>query len=61
MHLEYKEYKFSKPRLLITYCGDCGERLKGNNNDMFPYKCSCGTWEVKFGNSPMLNFKLNKS
>ena len=29
----------------MPHCGDCGERLMGNNSMMNPYNCSCGTWE----------------
>jgi len=40
MKLKYKKVKIAMP-----HCGDCGERLMGNNSMISPYRCSCGEWE----------------
>lgn len=46
MEIEYKQVK-----TLVEHCGDCGERLSGNNSLVLPYKCKCGIWKWSFSSS----------
>ena len=45
----FPKYKFVRERK--PHCPNCSERLEGNNSMIFPYKCSCGTWHRKMGES----------
>ncbi len=47
MRVQYK--KISIP---VSHCGDCGERLLGNNSIVQPYRCSCGVWQSKSFEEP---------
>ena len=53
MKIKYKRVKIAMP-----HCGDCGEQLQGNNSQILPYKCSCGTWENSFDD--LFNYKLKE-
>ncbi len=39
--------KYKKVKVAMPHCGDCGELLSGNGSIATPYRCKCGTWEVK--------------
>jgi hypothetical protein len=43
MRLAYKQVK-----MMVEHCGDCGERLMGNNSIASPFRCSCGEWKLKY-------------
>ncbi len=58
MILKYKQVKEYKP-----FCGDCGERLHGDNSYANPYNCKCGVWESKVDenyNTSIIEFVLKK-
>jgi hypothetical protein len=42
----YKKVKVFKP-----HCPKCKEQLTGNNSDVLPYKCKCGTWQKDWWSS----------
>lgn len=56
MRIKYKKVKQSVP-----FCGDCGERLSGNNSYYNPYYCECGIWEAtgEAGENEFVLKKLN--
>lgn len=41
------QIKYKKVTEQMKHCGDCGERLRGNNSMWAPYRCLCGEWEFK--------------
>lgn len=53
MKIIYKQVKQSVP-----HCGECGERLSGNNSGIMPYWCSCGMWKANWEGP--YDFKLVK-
>lgn len=30
--------------MIVPFCPQCKERLKGNNSGVSPWRCSCGVW-----------------
>lgn len=49
--------KWKQVKTLKAHCGECGQRLSGNNSINLPYECKCGTWK-KVG---VNDFKLEDS
>ena len=40
-----REIVYKRVKTLAEHCNVCGERLSGNNSQILPYECKCGTWE----------------
>ena len=41
------QYDYKQVKEYVPHCPICGERLRGNGSDAFPYKCKCGTWKPR--------------
>ena len=33
----------------MPHCSVCKEQLSGDNSIISPYRCKCGTWQIRWG------------